>query len=161
MVELRRIVFAGVGGGLLLLTGCATPMFGGGNNGCPRQGLFSGLFHRNNGSSCPCPCGEPVMGTTVSSVPVITGPVSCPCAGGGPGPGAFIPPTADGPILPPTDPTIPYPHAMPSVPPAGVFPGPPAGVLPGTPAPGTLPPPMGTVPGEARPVPAGPSSRRA
>jgi hypothetical protein len=155
MVELRRIVFAGVGGGLLLLTGCATPMFGGGSNGCPREGLFSRLFHHRNGSNCPCPCGESgVIGTTVSSVPVITGPVHCPCPapihGGA---GGFIPPTADGPILPPTDPTTPYPHALPGVPPTGV--------IPGTPAPGTLPPPMGPIPGEARPVPAGPSSRRA
>ncbi|NBO92454.1 MAG: hypothetical protein EBV06_09125 [Planctomycetia bacterium] len=159
MVKMRQMLFAGGGGGLLLLAGCATPMFGNNNCGYPNNGLLSRLGLRRSTPVCAEP---PIIGTTVSSVPVVGG---CSTPGVGPvlnGPtlgGTMVPGLEAGPLLPGTIP--PYSGAPPLAPP---YPGtqiPPTAIPPATVAPGTLPPPSSITPGEARPSPAGPSSRRA
>lgn len=149
MFRLRQALWGGLVAGLVFITGCASF-----SNDCtPRQGLFArlGLCNRNNVvTEGPC-CASPVNGGPIYSGPIIATPTF-----GGPYPtvpaGDFVVPPAEGtvfphtggPVLPPTTtvpPTLPYPSSG-----------------PGTLAPGTVLP--GGPPGDARPVPAGPSSRR-
>jgi hypothetical protein len=135
MSRLRRYLFVAAAAAFTLAAGCRT------TDPCccepPREGLLSRLGLRPGGGRC---CSGPVIGTTVSGMPITSGGVYPGALGAYPE-GYGYSGAIEGPILPAT-------------------PVPPYGTVPPPPAAGTLPPPM-PVPGDtARPIPADPSRRR-